>query len=328
MGQSTETEVFQPEYVLSKTRLLSYLPSTWVPNAELIRLDKPTGSLYLFFPCIFGAFLAAILAEPITPLSKLLAVNLCFFVGSIVVRGVGCTWNDILDREVDRKVSRTRLRPMARSAVSVHDAIYYTIIQLLIISGLLLKWSTTLFLFSIPLFVLTGLYPLAKRVTNYPQVVLGCAFSWGIIMASAALNIDILVVPTRLIPSGCLYISAVFWTTSYDTVYALQDVKDDPKAGVKSIAVRHKDHTKTLLAIIALIQVLLLLITGLAAGLGPVYFARTCCGTALASGAMVQKLDVESPANCLWWFKYECWITGGAVSTGLIGEYLMRMILV
>ncbi len=326
MSHSMEPNSSQLEYVPPKAGLLSYLPSTWVPYAELIRLDKPTGFLYLYFPCIFGSLLAAILAKPVAPLYELLMTNICLLIGSILVRGLGCTWNDILDKEVDRKVSRTRLRPMARGAVSVHNAIYYTSIQLLVISGLLLNWSSTLFFYSIPLLVLTGFYPLAKRMTNYPQVVLGCAFSWGIIMAFPALDIDILASQISLISSGCLYTSAIFWTILYDTVYALQDVKDDPKAGVKSIAVRHEHHVKAVLAVVALAQVFSLVTTGFFAALGPFYFVGTCCGTIVTLGIMVRRLDVESPANCLWWFKYGCWITGGTISSGLIGEYIATLI--
>ena len=328
MGYASEPETPLPDYILPKAGVLSYFPRSWVPYAELLRLDKPTGFLYLYFPCLFGTFLAAILAKPITPPFHLVATNVLFFIGSILIRGLGCTWNDILDREVDRKVSRTRLRPMARGAVSVQDAVYYTLIQLAVILALLMKWSRMCFFYSIPLFVLTGLYPLAKRVTNYPQIVLGCAFSWGIIMAFPALNLDTVVSPTRLASAGCLYASGVSWTILYDTVYAIQDVKDDTKAGVKSIAVRHKSHTKVLLAAVALIQVLLLAVTGLVAALGYTYYAGTCGGTIITLGIMLRRLDVESPANCLWWFKYGCWITGGAVASGLVGEYVTRLVLV
>ena len=328
MGYASEPETPLPEYVLPKAGVLSYLPHSWIPYAELIRLDKPTGFLYLYFPCVFGTFLAALLAKPITPPFQLAATNGLFLIGSVLVRGVGCTWNDILDREVDRKVSRTGLRPMARGAISVQDAVCYTFIQLVIILGLLMKWSMTCFFYSIPLFILTGLYPLAKRVTNYPQIVLGYAFSWGIIMAFPALHLDIMASPSRLASAGCLYASGVSWTILYDTIYAIQDVKDDTKAGIKSIAVRHKSHTKVVLAAVALVQVLLLAITGLVPALGYVYFAGTCGGTIITLGVMLRNLDAESPANCLWWFKYGCWMTGGAIASGLIGEYITRLVLV
>ena len=326
MGPSTGLETSLSESVIPQSGLLSYLPLSWIPYVELIRLHKPIGIMYLYFPCVFGTFLAAMLTNPITPPLRVVEANVYFLIGSTMVRGLGCTWNDILDREVDRKVSRTRLRPMARGAISVRDAVYYTISQLLVTLGLLLRWSKTCFFYGIPLFVLTGLYPLAKRVTNYPQVVLGCAFSWGIIMAFPALDIDILASPTYLASAGCLYVSGIFWTILYDSIYAIQDVKDDLKAGVKSIAVRHEDHTKVLLSVVALVQVFLLVVTGLIATLGAIYFSGTCGGTVIALGMMVRRLDVKSPANCLWWFEYGCWTTGGAIACGLIGEYIARLI--
>ena len=129
--------------------------------------------------------------------------------------------------------------------------------------------------------------------------------------------------------STCPDISAdSSWTILYDTIYAIQDVKDNTKASITSIAVRHKSHTKVVLTAVALIQVLLLTITGLVPALGYVYFARTCGGTIITLGVMLRNLDAESPANCLWWFKYGCWMTGGAIASGLIGEYITRLVLV
>ena len=304
---------------------MSYLPATWVPYAELARIDKPVACLYLYFPCMFGTLLAASISEPMIGPIGLIKVNSIFLVGSFMVRSAGCTWNDIVDQDLDRHVSRTRLRPLARRAISTSKALIFAVVQVLI--GLALVWMILpipCLYYSIPSILLTGLYPYGKRFTHYPQLILGCVFSWGVIMAFPAFDIDLTSSPEYMTAAGYLYSSCVAWTMSYDTIYAAQDIKDDVKAGVRSPVVRHQGHTRVLLVGAASIQIALLCYTGVATGATAVYFVDTCFGTALVLGTMVIRVDLNQPNDCIWWFRKGAILTGLITGSGFIGDYMAR----
>ena len=309
-----------------KNGFISYLPASWVPYAELARVDKPIGFIYLYFPCLFGTLLAASISEPVIAPTRLLNVNLVFVVGSFMVRSAGCSWNDIVDQDFDRNVSRTRLRPLARRDIPTSKALVFTVFQVLI--GLVLVWvllPTPCLYYSVPSILLTGLYPYGKRFTHYPQLILGCVFSWGVIIAFPALTIDLISNPESLTAAGCLYLSCIAWTMSYDTIYAAQDIKDDAKAGIKSPVVRHQGYTRRLLVGAASIQIALLCCAGVAIEATAIYFASTCFGTALVLGTMVARVDLSQPKDCIWWFKKGCLITGCIIGSGFVGEYAIRI---
>lgn len=244
-----------PAYVPPSKGFLSYLPATWVPYAELIRIDKPTPIALLYLPCISGTSLAAVMADPITTPTQFLALNVIFLLGCFLVRSAGCTWNDLVDRDFDRRVSRTRLRPIAREAISPANAFLYATFQVALGLLLVLRLLPRLCLFySVPSIVLTAVYPFAKRITHYSQVVLGFVSSWGIILAFPGLNLELFSSPVRVAAMGSLYGASVFWMVIYDTLYGAQDRREDPKAGIKSIAVRHQNHTKTCLSLLVSVK--------------------------------------------------------------------------
>jgi 4-hydroxybenzoate polyprenyltransferase len=301
--------------------LLSYLPSSWVPYAELIRLDKPVGTNYLFFPCMFSTILAAPLTTPITPISTVVGTCLLFYSGAIVMRGAGCTVNDLWDRNLDPHVARTRLRPIARGAITPYQAIPFLGAQLFAGLAILLQFPWQCFFYATPSLIFVAVYPLAKRVTNYPQFVLGLTFSWGAMMGFPALGIDLLSNMPALVSAACLYGSCVAWTLVYDMIYAYQDIKDDVKAGIKSIALAQQHNAKTFLSVVAGVQVALLAGSGMAIGAGPVFFGGVCGGAATTLGYMIKKVDLSSVVDCWAWFKRGAWFTGGAISLGLTGEY-------
>ena len=258
--------------------------------------------------------------------ARLLIVNLIFVLGSFMVRCAGCTWNDIVDQDMDRKVARTRLRPLARKAIPTSKAVAFTFFQISI--GLVLVWMmlpTSCLYYSVPSILLTGLYPFGKRFTHYPQIILGAVFSWGVVMAFPAFNMDLTSSLESLTAAGCLYLSCIAWTMSYDTIYAAQDIKDDAKAGIKSPVVRHQGYTRTLLVGAASIQIALLCCVGVATEATAVYFASTCFGTALVLGTMVGRVDLSQPKDCIWWFKNGCLFTGCIIGSGFIGEYVIRI---
>ena len=322
---SPEPQVQSPvAYEAPKTGLLSILPSSWVPYAELIRLDKPTGTYYLFFPCLFSTLLAAPLANPMaTPLS-VLGTSLLFFSGALIMRGAGCTINDLWDRNLDPHVRRTRLRPIARGAVTPFNALAFTGFQLFTGLGILLQFPTQCLFYGIPSLLLVASYPLAKRVTHYPQFVLGLTFSWGAIMGFPALGVDLLHNSAALAAAGFLYTSNIAWTVLYDMIYAHMDIKDDAKAGIKSIALRHDAQTKQILSGLAVTQIGLLAAAGVAAGAGPVFFIGSCGGAAVTLAIMIRKVNLKSVKDCWWWFVNGCWLTGGVISAGLGAEYLIQ----
>lgn len=309
-------------YTPPTTGLLSLLPSSWVPYAELVRLDKPVGTNYLFFPCMFSTILAAPLTNPITPISTVVGTCLLFYSGAIIMRGAGCTVNDLWDRNLDPHVARTRLRPIARGAITSYQAIPFLGVQLFAGLAILLQFPWQCFFYATPSLLFVAVYPLAKRVTNYPQFVLGLTFSWGAMMGFPALGIDLLSNMPALISAACLYGSCVAWTLVYDMIYAYQDIKDDVKAGIKSIALAQQHNAKTFLSVVAGVQVALLAGSGMAIGAGPLFYGGVCGGAAATLGYMIKKVDLSSVADCWAWFKRGAWFTGGAISLGLTGEYM------
>jgi 4-hydroxybenzoate polyprenyltransferase len=311
-------------YTPPTTGLLSILPSSWVPYAELIRLDKPTGTYYLFFPCLFSTLLAAPLAVPIASPLSVVGTSLLFFGGALIMRGAGCTINDLWDRNLDPHVARTRLRPIARGAVTPFNALAFTGAQLFAGLSILLQFPFECFFYAVPSLLLVTTYPLAKRVTHYPQFVLGLTFSWGAIMGFPALGVDLLQNNAALTAAGCLYASNIAWTVLYDMIYAHMDIKDDAKAGIKSIALRHDAQTKQILSGLAVTQICLLAAAGMAAGAGPLFFVGSCGGAALTLAVTIKRVNLKSVKDCWWWFVNGCLMTGGAISAGLGAEYLMQ----
>ncbi|KAK4165023.1 putative para-hydroxybenzoate--polyprenyltransferase mitochondrial precursor [Cladorrhinum sp. PSN259] len=313
-----------PAYQPPTTGLLSHLPASWIPYAELIRLDKPAGSYYLYFPCLWSTLLAAPLASPIASPTSVLSYSLLFLGGAVIMRGAGCTINDLWDRNLDPHVTRTRLRPIARGAITPFQGLVFTGAQLFAGLAILLQFPASCFWYATPSLLFVAAYPLAKRVTYYPQAVLGLTFSWGAIMGFPALGVDLLSNSAAMAGAGLLYASNVAWTVLYDMIYAHMDIKDDAKAGIKSIALKHDKETKQVLTGLAAVQIALLAGAGVATGAGPAFFIGGCGGAAVTLGIMIKRVNLKSVKDCWWWFVNGCWITGGAVSLGIGADYLVK----
>jgi 4-hydroxybenzoate polyprenyltransferase len=163
-----------------------------------------------------------------------------------------------------------------------------------------------------------------KRITYYPQVVLGFTFSWGAWMGFPALGVDLLSNPSALTAAGCLYASNIAWTVLYDMIYAHMDIKDDVKAGIKSIALAHDKETKIVLSGLGVTQLGLLTAAGVAAGAGPAFFVGSVGGAGATLAYMIRKVNLKDPKDCWWWFCNGCLLTGGAISTGLAVDYALR----
>jgi 4-hydroxybenzoate polyprenyltransferase len=309
---------------------LSLLPSSWVPYAQLMRLDKPAGFYAFYFPYLMGLSYGACIAQETIPPSTLLRQSSFFLLWCIILRGAACTWNDNIDQDFDRAVARCRLRPIARRAVSTPHGHMFTVAQCLA-GGALLWWqggrlSVECTYDVIPIAVLFGIYPFGKRFTNYPQFILGFPFAAAIFMACHALTVDPLTTGPTFAATVCLFMANVLWTMIYDTIYAHQDIKDDIKAGVKSMAVRFKDSTKLVASTLGVVQVSLLVTVGHLTEMAPVYYAVTCGGTALSLAAMIGLVDLETPASCAWWFKMDFWFVGASVVGGFLGQYSLQLL--
>lgn len=259
------------------------------------------------------------------PPTRLLKTNAIFLLGSFLVRCAGCSWNDIVDQDIDRRVERTAARPLARRAISTSNALLFTIAQVVIgLTLVILLLPFRCLYYSIPSIFGTGLYPYGKRFTHYPQLILGCVFSWGVVMALPALDIDLSSNDRARDAAACLFLSCVAWTMVYDTIYAAQDRKDDVKVGVLSPVVRHQDKTRRVIMGAALMQIALLCLTGVVMKASAVYFLCACLGGSLMLGAMVGSVRLSDPKDCLWWFKSGCLYTGVIIACGFLGEYCLR----
>jgi 4-hydroxybenzoate polyprenyltransferase len=266
-----------------------WAPSFAQPYLRLARADRPIGSWLLLLPCWWSTALAADAAREPWPDFKLLIL---FAIGAIVMRGAGCTWNDILDRKLDAAVERTRSRPIPSGQVSVKAALAFLVLQALIGLAVLLQLNRFAIVTGIVSLLVVALYPLAKRVTNFPQIVLGLAFSWGALMGWAAVfgRLD----PPALI----LYVGTIFWVIGYDTIYAHQDREDDALLGVGSTALFFGRTTKPAVAAFYAGTVVAVAIAGIGIGASAVFYAGVAA-FALHLAWQVKALDINDPARCL-----------------------------
>ena len=308
----------------TSTGFLAHLPPSWIPYAQLMRLDRPGGFYAFYFPYLIGlSFAACISRHPLEPLLLLDRAAL-FLVGCIILRGAACTWNDNIDQDYDRQVARCRLRPIARGAVSTTQAHIFTAVQTLLGSLLFYALPRTCAVDAVPIALLFAIYPFGKRFTNYPQFILGFPFAGAIIMAMHAVGVDPFAKPAY-VPTLCLFFANVLWTMVYDTIYAHQDIRDDVKAGVKSMAVRFKNSTKLMTSGLAVSIVALLTTAGIMMRASAVYFVMSCGCTAVSLLAMIGCVDLQTPASCGWWFKWGFWVVGGSLVWGRLAEYSGRL---
>ena len=200
---------------------------------DLTRLNKPIGFMLLFWPCSWGLAYAYFNN---TNLNLFLYYLFLFFLGSVLMRSAGCIFNDIVDKDFDKKVKRTKTRPIAAGKITVYHSLVYVLILCLIAFLILLQFNLFTIFLGMSSMLLAFSYPFMKRITYWPQLFLGITFNWGIIMAWTAVNNDL---TSEII---ILYISAIFWTLGYDTIYGAQDMSDDEIIGLKSTSIKFKKN--------------------------------------------------------------------------------------
>jgi 4-hydroxybenzoate polyprenyltransferase len=269
------------------------LAPAWArPYLRLARLDRPIGSWLLLLPCWWSVGLAAVGAREGVNLWHLVL----FFVGAFAMRGAGCTWNDIVDRDLDARVERTRSRPIPSGQVTVATAAAFLVLQAMIGLAVLLQFNRFTIYVGLASLGVVAVYPFMKRITYWPQIVLGLAFSWGALMGWPATfaQLD----PPALL----LYAGAISWVIGYDTIYAHQDREDDALIGIKSTALLFRERTKPMLALFYALAVALVAVAGFSAGAGLI-FALGLLAFALHLAWQIARLDVDDPINCLAVFK-------------------------
>ncbi len=263
------------------------------PYLRLSRLDRPIGSWLLLMPCWWSAALAAGVSHHGSRLPLVVAL---FFVGAFAMRGAGCTWNDITDRDLDAKVERTRSRPIPAGQVSVPQALVFLVAQALIGLSVLLQFNRFAVATGIASLVIVAVYPFMKRITWWPQVVLGLAFSWGALMGFA-------VILGRIDAAALfLYAGSIAWVIGYDTIYAHQDAEDDALIGVKSTARLFGAHTHQALIVFYALAVVLIGVAIRLAGAGfPAWIGLAAFAAHLVW--QIRRLKIGDPALCLRIFK-------------------------
>ena len=259
---------------------------------ELTRLNKPIGFMLLFWPCSWGLAFSYNYNNEIFVYYLIL-----FFLGSVLMRSAGCIFNDIIDRDLDKKVERTKQRPIPSGRISISLSFFYVILLCIFAFIILLQFNFLTIILGMSSMLLAFTYPFMKRITYWPQLFLGLTFNWGIIMAASAMNnaisMDIVI----------LYISAIFWTLGYDTIYGAQDMSDDEIIGIKSTSIKFKKNIRLFVGFcyLCFFTLLIWLLTN---GFESSFFLFLMILYFLSLIYQLQKFKLENPLSCFNAFKF------------------------
>jgi 4-hydroxybenzoate polyprenyltransferase len=261
---------------------------------ELTRLKKPIGFMLLFWPCAWGLTLAYDLSNGFNDYFFYLFL---FFLGSVLMRSAGCIMNDILDKEFDKKVERTKNRPIASNKVSVKLAIFYTIVLCSLAFLVLINFNNLTIILALGSMPLAFTYPLMKRFTYWPQLFLGITFNYGLVLGWTATLGEINVVAI------IFYLGAIFWTLGYDTIYGFQDIKDDEIIGIKSTSIKFKRNPKLFLLLCYLSFISSLIAVGFIMNFNYLFYIFLLISMMHLLLFQVYKLNFKDPKNCFKIFK-------------------------
>lgn len=287
-------------------------PTAWLPYMRLARFDRPAGAWLLLFPCWWSLLLAQVAIGQSLPN---LWFMLVFAVGAFVMRGAGCTYNDIVDRDYDARVARTALRPIPSGQVSVMQAYLFAVALCLVGLLVLVQFNTYTVVLGASSLILVALYPFAKRFTNWPQLVLGLTFKWGALVGWTAVTGRLALAPLAL------YAGCVCWTIAYDTIYAHQDKEHDALIGLKSTALHFGADTPRWLTLFYLAACALWAVAGWLAGAHWPFWLALAAATAHLAW-QVATLDTADPDNCLVRFKANRMV-GWLLTLGLAADIVL-----
>ena len=279
---------------------------------EVTRLKRPIGYMLLFWPCAWGLTIAFNFSKNI---EDYIFYLILFFLGSVLMRSAGCIVNDIIDKDFDKEVQRTKNRPIASGKISVKLGIIYSLVLCLLALIVLLnfnKFTIFLALASMP-FAFT--YPLMKRFTYWPQLFLGITFNYGLILGWTSINNEINLIPI------IFYIGAIFWTLGYDTIYGFQDIKDDEIIGVKSTSIKFKNDPKKFLYVCYFLFIISIFIVGILMKFGIIYFLFSLIPFLHLHFFQIKRLNFNSPENCLSKFKSNNFLGLLILTNLLIGKF-------
>ncbi len=275
---------------------------------ELTRLKKPIGYMLLFWPCSWGLTIAYDLSKN---LSTYIFYIILFFLGAVLMRSAGCIVNDILDRKFDKKVTRTKNRPMASGKISVSLGLLYVAVLCLLAFLVLINFNYYTIILALASMPLAFTYPLMKRYTYWPQLFLGITFNYGLILGWTSINSSINIIPL------VFYFGAIFWTLGYDTIYGYQDINDDEIIGLKSTSIKFKKNPYIFLFTCYLVFIFSLLLTGYLMKLNNFYFLFMIFIIYQVFYLQLKKLEIKSTSSCLKIFKSNNFL-GLLVLTNLI----------
>ena len=261
---------------------------------ELTRLKRPIGYMLLFWPCAWGLTLVYNFSENF---EKYIFYLILFFLGSVLMRSAGCIVNDILDRKFDKKVLRTKNRPIASGKISIFTGLLYSAILCLLAFIVLINFNYFTILIALASMPLAFTYPLMKRYTYWPQLFLGVTFNYGLILGWTSITGELNIIPI------IFYIGAIFWTLGYDTIYGYQDIKDDEIIGLKSTSIKFKTKPNILLFSCYSFFLLSLLTIGYWMSLNKISLLIFLLIAAQMFYFQLRKLNIEDPSNCLKVFK-------------------------
>ena len=261
---------------------------------ELTRLKKPIGYMLLFWPCLWGLTLVYDFNNEIYTYTKYLVF---FLLGSILMRSAGCIVNDMVDKKFDKKVERTKNRPIASGQVSTSLALVYTLILCFFAFLLLINFNLLTIILALASMPLAFTYPFMKRFTYWPQLFLGITFNYGLVLAWTSINNDISIIPILL------YFGAIFWTLGYDTIYGYQDIKDDEIIGVKSTSIKFKNNPKNFLILCYSIFFVLLIFVGVLMKFSNIFYVTLTITFLHLFFYQIKFLNIKIPENCMKIFK-------------------------
>jgi len=261
---------------------------------DLTRLKRPIGYMLLFWPCLWGLTIAYNFSISIQFFIK---YALLFFLGAVLMRSAGCIVNDIVDKNFDSKVERTKNRPIASGDISIKLGLFYVIILCAIAFIVLIQFNFFTIILALASMPLAFTYPLMKRFTYWPQLFLGVTFNYGLILGWASINSEISIVPI------IFYLGAIFWTLGYDTIYGFQDIKDDEIIGVKSTSIKFKKNPKLFILLCYLFFIFILTYLGVLMNFNKIYFGGLILVAMHLFIFQIKNLNTKLSSNCLKIFK-------------------------
>ncbi|KAI1385782.1 UbiA prenyltransferase [Hypoxylon trugodes] len=315
-GESTQY-LSQQYGGVHSAKWVDLFPRPWIPYIQLVRLSPPIAPLVIYLPHFCGAMHAARIKGLAT--SEVLHTCLLLLGGSLFYSNAAHIWNDLIDAPIDRRVARTKTRPIARGDITPKQAFIFAVSQALCAFAFLLFLPRAVATSTIPSIIGAIYYPWAKLHSYFPQFLLGAVLAWGAVVGASTLGIE---KPWTDAPTMCLVMALALWNSILDTIYTYQDIADDERVGIKNLAILFKENTKSLLWFLFALDGGFLIVYGVLIRAGSRYYLITAVGCISSLAVMIAKVDLQGQASCWRWFSIGFWSPGAFLSLGLLFEYV------